>query len=89
MKHTLLSLFTVGTIAVGLCSCESMRPNDNLQKVVSGDIFSSKPVDARQEKVLDEAAWRENQEIPAHYSADPETARDNAGGRLAFEMPVR
>jgi len=89
MKKTLLALFTSGTVAAALCSCESMRPNDNLQKVVSGDIFMSRPYDARQERALDEAAWKENQEIPPHYSADPETARDNAGGRLAFEMPVR
>jgi len=86
MKHTLL-IFMTAAAAATLCSCESMRPNDNLQKVVSGDIFMSKPYDAKQERALDEAAWAENQKFPPGYSADPET--ENNKGRIAFEMPVR
>jgi hypothetical protein len=89
MKQTFLLLITVGTGATMLCSCGGMRPNDNLQQVVSGDIFNPKPYDPKEEKRLDEAAWNDHLIYPPGYSVDPENQHDYNQGAVAFQVPVQ
>lgn len=92
MKKSFISLFGVAALMATFCSCEGMKPNDNLQKVVSGDVFSGKPVSPAEQKRDEEAAREEWRDFPRSYTAD----RDNDSssnthdttGTLAFQMPL-
>ncbi len=72
--------------AVLMCSCEGMRPDDNLQKVVSGDIFAGKPVDPKLEHQLDEAARQKEltQSMPCY--ADKDNMDYNGTGKIGLTM---
>lgn len=87
MKTLLLtSLCALSSISM-LCSCGSMQPDDRLQKVVSGEIFSGQPVDMRQEQRM-EAPIREERRttVPQTYSIDKDT--EDTSGRIGLQMPL-
>ena len=86
MKKTFLSLFSILGAVTILCSCGSMQPDDNLKKVVSGDIFGGRPMDPVQQKEMENAARDQEREMPHNYSVDKET--ENGNGRLALKMPL-
>jgi hypothetical protein len=86
-KHTILSLLGAGSALALLCSCGSFQPDDRLQKVVSGDIFSGRPVNMQEERRLEQPVREEHLSLPdPHYSVDKET-QDNTG-QIGLKMPL-
>jgi hypothetical protein len=73
-------------VAAFMCSCAGMRPDDNLQKVVSGDVFAGKPVDPKLEHQLDEAARQKELNECMPYYADKDNQDYNGTGKIGLKI---
>jgi len=83
----LKQIFLLSISVAGLCSCGSFQPDDRLQKVVSGDIFSGRPVNMQEERRIEAPIREEHLSLPdARYSVDKETQDNN--GQIGLKMPL-
>lgn len=86
MKKTSLSLLFAFCVTGLFCSCEGMRPNDNLETVLSGDVFGGgKKMDPMTAREQEDAAREDYRVSPRRYSVDKET-ETSENGRLGLTM---
>jgi hypothetical protein len=88
-KFPVILTWVCGLCAAALmCSCEGMRPDDNLRTVVSGDVFAGKPVDPKLERQLDEAARQKELTQSMPYYSDKDNQDYNNTGKIGLKMDL-